>query len=329
VSRQPFLVAFVFLLYSCQAAPPPTASASPVSRPDAYIDYRDPNNPQLVHRIDWSGKAYGTITGAGLAQQSPNGLLVLAIPDLTILDSGDVTKGRLAMGGLGLVDAAWADDSRHLCLIASSSSGENALWEGAANEPLRRVASVSAVGPTPSIAACSVENDRAVVVAFTPQRVATALEAIRLTTGDVVYGVAYAVKQQVQVVSARGGNYIAENSPSGAAIRRIPDGKVVLMLSNKRVIGFSWPGDRILVAGQAPDDGQLRLMSWADQRVVWEGHSTVRWMMGRPRSEDVVFAAANQLGFYELISVSASGKENVLVENALGNPPCPCPGANA
>jgi hypothetical protein len=126
-----------------------------------------------------------------------------------------------------------------------------------------------------SVAACSVQFDRAVVYQSGGQGVGVAQYwVVQLSTGKILWTRTFDIGLPVQIVSSRDGQYIAEtvailtgNQASWTSTILGPDGSSVGRLDSA-VIAFSW--DDSLAVVQSGSD-PVKIVTVQGDRTVWTG----------------------------------------------------------
>jgi hypothetical protein len=203
------------------------------------------NGPYLIwlsggddprHRLlfDWSGPAAGSFTIERSLIPAPDGHHALQDAS-TFISATGAALGTLQVGQSDIRDAVWAEDSRHVCVIALAAGtgpdgGSSTLWLAEPGKPARKVATVGQGGALPGLTACSLVNDRAVVVSDMsvhippPQGnrylVSALVQVVALSTGAVLYRHDYlAVLPAVPVLvaSSADGRFLIESPAYGGA----------------------------------------------------------------------------------------------------------------
>ncbi len=282
-------------------AHPPTANASPtpLSQPlnvptdTPVIVYHDPAKLDQTDGLTWDGSLSGKVDwGGSLGLPNPAGNLFGTATE--ILDR----SGRIvATGNFGAksFQATWADDEVSFCrMVPFDYLGANGVQATLQLITLRGDTQV----PTPRnvvrvgkvyeqsfirVAACSVRQDRAVVVQSAGQGIGTAQYwVVQLSTGKILWTHNFqeltnphfppVPTPTMSVVASPDGEYIAVNSVSqtkvGATIYG-PDGSVLSNLS-ATVGAFSWDAS-LLVTDPGTGSGPVSIVRRLDGSVVWTG----------------------------------------------------------
>jgi len=259
----------------------PTATARNLSVSDStpIILIRETSAYRKIDAITWDGKAAGTLP-FDAADSIPN-------PAANLFASASVIRDRsgavVASGSFGgkFFSGTWADDEVHFCLMTPFDT------RGAGGDPTtlklfdarsgtaKDVVQVGTVYNQTfmSVAACSVEFDRAVVVQSAGQGIGTAQYwVVELSTGKILWThkLQASTAQPVQIVSSRDGQTIAETQGKNSTLFGL-DGKVIAHVDGSVRI-FCWDGSLALVdAGTG--DGPARIVRVSDGSTVWSGPS--------------------------------------------------------
>jgi hypothetical protein len=250
----------------------PSASPTPLSRPlsvpndTPVILYADPANAQ-IDGMTWDGKQSGRVDWAlGLANPSAT----LFARTTEILDR----SGRVvATGNFGTKDfsGTWADDDLHICQMVPFDH----LGAGGVPATLQLVTpgsqprSVARVGMVYEqaivrVAACSVRNDRAVVVQGYGNSGSTAQYwVLQLSTGKVLWTHRFDISSNMTIVVSPDGQYIAEEDTgfSSHSIIYGDDGSALVNL-NAHVDGFS-ADNSLVVIDDAFGLGHVTVHTWS------------------------------------------------------------------
>jgi hypothetical protein len=238
----------------------------------------DPNPVYRLLALDWNGTLVGSLYNTSGALQAPDGTRLF-------IGSGYADQAGTLLGpALGLKGGpgSFADDSRHVCAMRNATGGDfggdgepSWLFTGPIGGSLHRVAQVGQVGGQsgPRVAACSYQNDRAVVVEDVIMWTSE-VRVVSLSTGALLYQHQYPSGQVASsVVASHDGRYLAEQTMSSGdtVIRRTSDGAVVARLAGQAVSAFSWDGSRVITmpAMGAADSHELRLVDWQRGRILW------------------------------------------------------------
>ena len=277
----------------------------------------DPRNGAWLQAYDWQGHPRGTVklvmpvaAGYRTVSAAPDGSGFVYQPQ----GEGGVTQyldrlGRPIASGLlpsTALESAWlwADDSRHLCVVGTSPSGEWRLYTRLPGEADHLVG-ILPTGPV-SLASCSFRNDQAIVV--NGRNTCCGIESpselwvFRISDGKVLSDYTYSYPNSVAtVVASSDGVLIAENSTqsegqpgaslSSTVIRRVSDRSVVATL-DPSVIVLMFSGDDSLVFAGSPGvmtSAQPRLLSVIDVRsgqVTWHEQGGLMTGMEQPNGRD-------------------------------------------
>ncbi|HET9849025.1 MAG TPA: hypothetical protein VFR68_10770, partial [Candidatus Dormibacteraeota bacterium] len=297
-------------------APPP---GIPVIWYSTSSPWGNSDSVRLV-AIDWSGNLVGTLYQAGPVTQSADGS-TLSTQDRRYIDWNGVTIGHDA----STYPSRFADDGRSICQLAGPTgtndfSGTLWLFVGPINGSPRRVVLAGQAGARsgPTILACSVLNDRAVLMDSGPGG-ASAVNVVSLSSGRLIYQRTYATQFPVFVLSSRDGRFLAEQTQNYDAqgqttaaytiIRRTSDGAGMARLDNRGVVRFSWDGARVMTGPMYTGSGgnEIALVEWRTGKVLWrlepssgaDTHPAV-FAMAQPNGADMMVARATQPGRGEL-----------------------------
>jgi hypothetical protein len=266
----------------------------------------------------WNGQKVVTLRTEGTADccttvhLSPDGTRLIVdgsadspMPDTQVLDlHGRVLAQSRDLGGV------WADDSRHLCDIRPHNPHQNP-FDGPADlvvaDPGHRthvIASTLGYGPhsEPLILRCSIADDLAIIGdSFTGQ--IDRVVAVRLSTGAVATPKWAPNPRVASVVAISGdGRYALELNRSSPG----PSGLVVDTRTGA-VVGhvdgqpsdISWHGHLVV---QSTDTGDLEVVDWRSQRVLWRSahqppggphFNTSARVAARPLTDDLALTVTN------------------------------------
>lgn len=261
---------------------------------------------------------------------SPDGSRVL-LSDGRVTDRYGTTVGRLdPKAGFG---QRWADDNRHLCELTvpeystfsgGTLSGPVTLLLVNPGVKSQHVASVGTDASTEyvEIRACSVRNDRAVVVqldsgltdaAKTGLVATTELKVLRLSTGQVLFRETYSSQSQgaTEVTVSDNGLFVAETfrivrgATSPTIIRELTTGTPVATLEGfpnpmwpSRVDGFTGDATRLIVSFSMSLVGsEIRALDWRSGRVAWRLSSPggLQVLLPKPHGSAVLLVANDTL----------------------------------
>jgi hypothetical protein len=264
------------------AIPVATPSASPtrarVANSVPVILYLDPDDRGQVDGMTWDGQPLGRI---GTAEQDS----LLANPTGTLYATGAALRDRTGgtIGSLAPARSAlaWADDGRHYCLLDHPSQlppvgGEpTTLRVSAPGQQARVVTQVGEASQRSysSVAACSVEQDRAVVVESGAQYLPTAkVWVVQLSTGRILWSRSF-TGDVAGVHASRDGQYVAVVAlQSWTTTVYDGSGTAVAHLTGS-VEAFSWDGTLAAVRfeGQTAAERKVEVVRWRDGTAVWTG----------------------------------------------------------
>jgi hypothetical protein len=171
---------------------------------------------------------------------------------------------------------------------------------GAPGEATRDVARVGTVHEQAGVTveACSVLNDRVVVVQMGGGPFATAVWVVQLSTGRVIWNRSYSNDGStlLSIRASRDGQYVTESSgrlgqggpPPVTTVVRGAGGAVLAQLDGT-VEAFSWDGSLAVVLGNPADnDRPIRVVRWRDGTVAWTvPHGTVPMVAPTAGAEEV------------------------------------------
>jgi hypothetical protein len=327
-----------------------TPSPSPAT-PSDLIWVQDGNNPAQYDVIDWSGRSVSTFSMAGghLVTPAFDGQSAMVDGSKVVGWNGNAL-GSLNVPDSDLLDAAWADDNRHVCVIAQPpghgpNQGLGRLWLAQAGSPARLIRKVGQAGSAPAVLACSMVSNRAVIAselnAHIPdpqgdrQLITLLVQVIDLTTGAVVtehhYGAAASVA--LFVVASPDGRYLAEDRISGpvsggSAIKEITTGRLMATFQHASVVGFSWDGGRVNLHFSDATTDETRVVDVVGGSTVWSHGGPVA-IEFRPRTLDFVAALDDPAGDYDLLFVPQVGSARVIARQVFVSSWCGCVGPRA
>jgi hypothetical protein len=278
-------------------------------------------------------------------QPSQDGKQIL-VEGSTVVDAAGNVLGTLRLGDPDVRSRIWADDGRHLCLIAGPVNagpdmGRGSLWLALPGRLGRKVAAVGRLGSSPGVIACSIAGDRAVVTSdqswYPPdgnKNVITVLvQVVEVSTGRLLYQRDYSQTvpfRPLLVTASPDGRYLAEDGLDGlAAIRDTTTGEVIKSLTATSVRAFSTDGSQAVVRKQLRTGAEAQLVTWRDEKVLWTMKGEIHWAMGRPGGPDLLIGINGPAGgLPDFYAVSADGKARLILPNRLIDIPCPCPGGS-
>jgi hypothetical protein len=277
------IATFVFVRAMSQPSPANKLNV-PASTP--LILFHDPARAGQIDGLTWDGRSAGSVGSGGVdgGTSNPAGTLYASATD--IQDRTGRSVGPLTNASVNPFHVTWADDEVHYCQVVPAAYKGVGPGPGLLQLvlPGGKVTNVTQIGtfppasqnqPPPSVAACSVENDRAVVLqAATPSPLAVQDWVVQLSTGRILWTHTIKVPGSpagVGVVSTHDALYVAETTwSSGQATATIygPDGSAIGHLA-AFVQAFSWDGS--LVVTSASSGSSVSLMRWRDATVLWTG----------------------------------------------------------
>ncbi len=233
------------------ATPSPKALVSPTPMTNALnvpdstpvITFGDPAKPDQIDGITWDGKQSGVLPYQPVGLGNPANNLFASSTEIRD------RKGKLvASGNFGAKSfmGTWADDEVHFCqMVPFDNPGAKGLPTTLQLVDAR--VGVVEVGTlynqtSVSVAACSVVNDRAVVVQESSIGKAFKYWVVKLSTGTILWS--RTPPADVDVIASRDGAYVVENAsgPGGGAAGSNaygPDGSEVTDAFSQ-VVDFSW-----------------------------------------------------------------------------------------
>jgi hypothetical protein len=269
--------------------PPATAQVvSTVKAPPPLIVTYDMSekitatSPARYIARNYQGQVVGSITIDQAAQAagvlvSPDGSKLL-IGDLVFSISGhELANLYSATYPNALVQPIWADDSDHLCGIASgNSTGEvrGALLEFSADGGFRTVAQLgplSGTGGGWSVLACSPTSDRAVV--WQQHGSLSQILVMRLSTGQLLATYDGGAAGEGPGAATHNGSFVAINGSRGVTILNTATGRQVATVSRwgntmgypaiGEALAFSWDGSRLLLQSDIAQGGPRWIVAWS------------------------------------------------------------------
>jgi hypothetical protein len=323
-------------------SPTPIATPTPLSQQlrvpagTPVILFHDPVNFNQIDGITWDGSVEGRL---GVYPEAGQG--ILPNPDGTLWATTHDVRNRSGAivatlaGNTKGFPGTWADDGQHYCSMASESpfgqpgGKPTTLQVTAVGQAPRNVVQVGVVyeQTSVSVAACSIEKDRAVVVQSGGQGMSTAqLWVVQVSTGRIIWTRSYPLDGStlIDILSSRDGQFVAEVRyihPAAEAGTTIygPSGAVAGHFSS-RVDGFSWDGALAVLGDYG---GPVSVVRWRDGTVVWSGPSG--WaVMPEPGGQRVAIWVRNpdhpQTGGFppvDLYVVGPDGQAKKLLTNVM------------
>jgi hypothetical protein len=272
--------------------PIPASSPTPLTRPldvsndTPVILYADPVNEAQVDGITWDGTQTGKVDWpAKGATANPSANLFAGAGGVRDR-SGNVVGGYSAARASGILgfklfDGTWVDDGQQICSMFPATFPINASGVPAILElvtPGQTPRGVAQVGRIyeyvfTGVAACSVRNDRAVVVQSLAKSPAIAeYWVVQLSTGKILWTHTFDSSSPRLVVASPDGEYVAETTvaplDTGTAIYGA-DGTLLAQLSGS-VDGFCWDGSLAVMNGGRVSE-PVTVVAWRSGKVLWTG----------------------------------------------------------
>lgn len=319
---------------SPSATPAPTPMSQQLQVPEStpVILFHDPANFDQIDGITWDGSAKGRIAVNPVKDrgiiQNPTGTLWTNFQD--IRDRAGTVVASLPVEGKRF-GGTWADDGRHYCRMDSKDSFgvvggvPSTLQIAAVGQGPRNVVQVGRVYEQTSVgvAACSIENDRAVVVQANSAGGAVQFWVVQLSTGRILW-----TRPSTNITVSRDGRYIAEASRDA----RTQTWTTTIYGSTGTVLGhvggsimaFSWDG--LLVVETTENTGGVSVVRWRDGKVVWMGPADGAFYEAKPEpgGQRIMVSVLNpehpQTGGYapvDVYIVSPDGQATELLANVM------------
>ncbi len=318
------------------ATPSPEAQVSPtplrnaLSVPDStpIVTFGDPARPEQVDAITWDGRTSGVLGNQLSGSPNPAANLFATASEISDRSGRTLVTGTFGAKYFG---GKWADDELHFCQMvpfdAVGTSGlKTTLQLVSIDGKNRNVAGVGAIGENTSItvAACSVQTDRAVVVQNNLMGTAAKYWVVQLSTGRILWSRDFGSTNAATVVASRDGMYVAEElvpNVSSSTTVYGPDGSQVGQAPG-RIESFSWDGSLAVV-----DDGYgstpVKLISWRAGNVVWAAPAGYALQQARPQPGGTEMAVwlvptaklTSQSPIGDLFVVTATGRVAVRIAN--------------
>ena len=271
------------------ATPAPTPMSQPLQVPSTtpVILFHDSVDVNQLDGSTWDGTAKGRVAvspdlGFGFLQ-NPAGTLFRWIGGISDRTGAVVAVPTTGVKGFG----TWADDGQHYCSLVSKSAlppagGESATLQlTAVGQAPKNVAQVGRMYDQSgaSVAACSIEKDRAVVAQLASAGNTIQFWVVQLSTGRILW-----TRPSGDIRTSRDGQYIAEiiyNQSTGKSTTTIygPTG-TVLGHAAGRIEAFSWDGS--LAVQMADYNGPVSVIRWRDGTAIWSGPSDAGYWDAMP-----------------------------------------------
>jgi len=260
-------------------SPTPLGNLLNVPSSTPIITYGDPARPNQVDAITWDGKTSGKVPYQPVGTGNPANNLFAGQAEIRDRSGQLIASGTF---GAKYFSGTWADDEVHFCqMVPFDYLGANGvpatLQIVTPGSPPRNVIQVGNVYEQASIsvAACSVLEDRAVVVQSFGNGGPAQYWVVQLSTGKILWGHKFGSSSgPAAVVSSRDGLYVAENQtkpglPITAASSTIygPNGNEVAHLA-MWVEAFSWDGS-LAVIDSGFASGSVTMVRWSTASTVW------------------------------------------------------------
>jgi hypothetical protein len=268
---------------SPKAVVSPTPLTNVLNVPDAtpIITFGDPAKPDQIDGITWDGKLSGVLPYQPVGLGNPANNLFATATEIRDRHGKLVASGNF---GAKYFTGTWADDEIHFCqTVPFDNPGNNGLPTtlqivDARVGGARNVAKIGTIYNQTyvSVAACSVQFDRAVVYQSGGQGVGVAQYwVVQLSTGKILWTRTFDLGGlPVQIVSSRDGQYIAEtrailtgNQASWISSILGPDGSAAGRLDSA-VVAFNWD-DSLAVVQSGCDP--VTIVTVQGNRTVWTG----------------------------------------------------------
>ena len=279
------LVIATFVYVRAVTQPNPAGGLNvPDSTP--VILFHDPTKAGQIDGITWDGRSAGRVGDGGISGGTSNPAGTLYATGTDIRDRTGKVVGPLANTPPKTSRVAWADDEIHYCQVVPApykgvGPGPAMLQLVLPGGQATNVAQIGTYGstgqnmPVPTVVACSVENDRAVVSEATVSPGFSVQDwVVQLSTGRILW--THTIKLPgspggVGTVATHDGQFVAESifSPASATATIYgPEGSAITHLAGW-VDAFSWDGS---LAVTSPSSGYpVTLIRWRDGVVVWTG----------------------------------------------------------
>ena len=281
--------------YIRAVARPNPAGGFHVPATTPLILLHDPATVGQIDGIAWDGRSTRRVGDGGVDGGTSNPAGTLYATGTDIRDRTGKVVGPLANTPPKTARVAWADDEIHYCQVVPAMYGgrgpRNAILQLVApGGNASNIASIGTYGPTqntpvPTVAACSVENDRAVVSEATVSPGFSVRDwVVQLSTGRILW--THTIKLPgspagVGIVATHDGQFVAQSifSPTSAnATIYGPDGLAIAHVAGW-VDAFSWDGSLAVTSPSATSP--VSLVRWQDGTVVWTGQAGLPFRTAR------------------------------------------------
>jgi hypothetical protein len=287
--------------------PSPAGDFGPPPAGVQLIYVHDPNDPSRLIAYDWAGQQVGSVkpqhpalkVGASV-RQAPDGQRFQVV-------GGDPVSG-LFLDRLGQplpnspqlagsTRGVWADDSRHVCVMALNPSSQRWVLVTEAPAYSEEFLTLPSVGRSSIlVVGCSWKNDRAILVRNDPPF--SEIWVAKLSNGAILSHHTFAAASVANLRASQDAAYIALmpglEGDGVTRILRVSDWTQVATAGASTVLGFSGD-DSLALLGDFPKSGAppptLRLVNWASGTTIWHGQGTNAFsILVRPGGRDFAIA---------------------------------------
>jgi hypothetical protein len=216
---------------------------------------------------------------------------------------------------------------------------------------MEHIANVDVAVGEPGLAACSLENHRAVVVEAvhehdqslhtSPVDVIARVQVIDLATGSQTLDRRYPIgdpRTEVRVAASLDGRTLAEVRAAGTTVISLVDAHVIATLPGWRAVGFSSDGARVGLLRQIVDDAatsgrrpwEIRVADVATESTIWSstGAFVLQNVVAEPGTQRMLLAGTTG-GLDDLIVIDPQGRGHAIAQEVSYLSACPCPGRSA
>jgi hypothetical protein len=277
----------------------------PAGVPLVYV--HDPDHPSWLTGYDWTGNPRGTVKLQDPSLGAPWSI-DMAPDGQEFYVPGSTSRfldrfGQPLLSSVGPVDlytGVWADDNRHFCAMDGQSGSGRLIGPPLQGYALNFVTLPAQVAKTTTIVACSIRNDRAILVSHVDGTTASEVWVARLSGGNMIAHHSYDPRLSLTVVASSDASYVAESSQEGylgvpSVIRRVSDWRTLASLSaSDKVLKFSGDGSLVLVSPTSPagplpsSQAHLAIVDWPSGRTTWtyDGTDWPWTVVARPGGRD-------------------------------------------
>jgi hypothetical protein len=264
------------------------------------ILFHDPTKDGQIDGITWDGRSSGLVGDGGINGGTSNPAGTLYATGTDIRDRTGKVVGPLANTPPKTSRVTWADDEIHYCQVVplfykGVGPGPGMLQVVLPGGAVSNIVQIGTFGPAsqyqpppsgslggpipkypppPTVLACSVKNDRAVVSQAVLLTTSVRDWVVQLSTGRILWTHTIRVTGSpagVGIVASHDGQFVAESifsSASTGATIYGPDGLPIAHVAGS-VDAFSWDGS---LAVTSPSVGYpVTVVRWRDGVVVWTG----------------------------------------------------------